>query len=151
MTAFKLHVTAALFGVVAVLFSSCDDLANLPSPPPFSISGFEIKKGAVDTICRVASASFYFINTSSKEIGAFRICFRLYDGDKTPVGFGDNKVTFEYSGTIASGEEREIVVPLDRFIPQETGSYIVADQIFVESVLFSDGERWNDYFGVWAL
>jgi hypothetical protein len=138
-------------GVAAVLFSSCDNFLNSPSLPPFSISGFEIKKGAVDNVCRVASASFYFINAGSKDIDAFRICFRLYDGDKKPIGFGDNKVVFEYSGTIASGKEREIVVPLDRFIPQETGSYIVADQIFVESVLFSDGERWSDYFGVWAL
>jgi hypothetical protein len=147
----KVYAVAALLSVATVLFSACDNLPNLPSPPPFSISGFEIRKGAVDNVCRVASASFCFINTSRKDIDAFRISFRLYDGDKKSIGFGDNKVIFSYSGTIASGKEREIVVPLDRFIPQETGSYIVADQIFVESVLFSNGEQWSDYFGVWAL
>jgi hypothetical protein len=150
MTARKLYDAAAVLVVSVVLFASCDNLPDLPSPPPFSISGFEIRKGPIAEVCRVASASFYFINTSDKEIGAFRICFRLYDGDKTPIGFGDNQVVFEYSGAIASGKEREIVIPLDRFIPKET-SYIVADQIYVESVLFGDGERWSDRFGVWGM
>jgi hypothetical protein len=138
-----------VFCGITLLFSACDNLPNLLSPPPCSISGFEIKKGAIDKVCRVASASFYFINTNSKEISGFTLTFRLYDGDKNPVGSGDNLVIFEYSGVVASGEERQIVIPLERFIPQETGTSIVADHIFVKSVLFSTGEQWSDYFGVW--
>jgi hypothetical protein len=134
--------------VAAVLFSSCDSLVNLSTSQPFSLSGFEIKKGAIDKVCHVASASFYFINTSNKDITAFTLNFRLYDGDKKPIGTGDNKVIFKYSGLIKAGEEKQIIVSLDRFIPQETGSGIVADHIFVESVLFSTGEQWSDPFGI---
>jgi hypothetical protein len=147
----KLCIMAAVFCGIVLLFSSCDNLQNLLSPPPCSISGFEIKKGAVNTVCRVASASFCFINTSSKEINAFTLIFRLYDGDKKPIGTSSNIVILEYSGIIAPDDEKEIVISLDRFIPQETGSQILADQIYVESVLFSDGEAWSDYFGVWQL
>jgi hypothetical protein len=151
MKVIKLYAVTALLCLALAVCLSCGNLPDAFTPPPFSISGFGIKKGAIDKVCRVASASFYFINTSDKGIDSFTLIFRLYDAEKKPIGFLDNKVIFEYSTVIGPGEEREIVISLDRFIPQETDGSILADQIFVESVLFSDGGKWLDYFGVWGV
>jgi hypothetical protein len=151
MTGHKLF-TAALVGIAGALFFSCEGLSNFPwtsSEPPFAISGFEIKQGPVDQVCRTAGVSFYFINIGGKEISAFSVSFRLYDSKGTPIGVGNNQVTLNYSGKIVADEEKSVLISLDRFIPTETNNGIVADHRYVPSVTYSSGEKWKDDFGLW--
>ncbi|MDR3284987.1 MAG: hypothetical protein LBS97_07410 [Treponema sp.] len=152
MTDFKLFSTAILLATAAALFSSCENMPKFPltvKKPPFALSGFEIRRGPIDQVCLTACASFYFINGSAEELRAFKINFRLYDGQGEPIGRGDNKVTFRYSGTIAPGANREITLSLDQFVPYET-AVIIADHIYVESVLFGSGDTWEDPYGLWT-
>jgi hypothetical protein len=140
---------AWLLIIISVVFFSCDFFDE--QYPPFVISGFEIKKGEIEDVCRTASAMFYFKNTANIEIAGITMSFHVYYSDGTYPGYGSNRVDVEYKGVIPAGNEELIIVSLDNIIQIYKELSFVADQIFVEKITYKNGSTWVDHMGFWQM
>jgi hypothetical protein len=140
---------AWLLIIISIVVFSCDSIDA--QYPPFVITGFEIKKGEIEEVCKTASAMFYFKNTADSEISEITMNFRVYYSDGTYPGYGNNRVDVEYKGIIPSGNEELITVSLDNIIQIYKDLSFVADQVFVKKITYKNGSSWVDHTGFWQM
>jgi hypothetical protein len=127
-------------------FFSCD--FNETVEPPFTIRGFTI--GSTDEGNEhQRGAEFYFRNTSYKPVVSLVMSFRLYYSDGSYPSYGNNKVSVNFEGFISSSEEECITIPLDSYIKIYRSMPLIADQILVEKIIYTDGTMWKDALGFW--
>jgi hypothetical protein len=136
----------SLIFLCAFVFFSCDSIVEVE--PPFIIWDFAVKKGAEYDEAKT-NAEFYFKNTARKSVAAMTVSFRLYYSDGSYPTYGNNKVDVNFAGFIPQLKEELITVPLDSYINIYRSMPLIADQIWVEKIIYNDGSAWKDALGLW--
>jgi hypothetical protein len=131
------------------LLSSCADFSS--ETPPFAITVPTCSTNA-NFDFTYAGISFYLLNKSHKSISSITAHFMLFDArTQTNPFIGSNIFEIKKFILISPGENKEIILSLDRFIyiaPEEP--YLI-DFFYISKIEYSDGSIWEDKYGVYGM
>ena len=123
-----------------------------PQGVPFTLSKPECVIGGNEDYYAVAGIVFTFYNTSAKKIKRIEISCMIYDaGTKKNPFIGSNLIKAVFNESIESGEHKELIIPLDRYLYRVPDKPYVIDHFFVRKLTFSDGSVWEDKTGAYKI
>ena len=119
---------------------------------PFTVSKPECVIGGNEDYYAVAGIVFTFYNTSAKKIKRIEISCMLYDAEtKNNPFIGSNLIKAVSNETIESGEHKELIIPLDRYLYRIPDRPYLVDHFFIRKLTFSDGSIWEDKTGAYKI
>ena len=119
---------------------------------PFTVSKPECVVGGNEDYYDVAGIVFTFYNTGAKEIQRIEISCMIYDAEtKNNPFIGSNLIKAICNETIGSGEQKELIIPLDRYLYRVPDKPYLIDHFFIRKLTFSDGSVWEDKAGVYKI
>ena len=119
---------------------------------PFTLSKPECVIGGNEDYYAVAGIVFTFYNTSAKKIKRIEISCMIYDAETKKNPFiGSNLIKAVSNETIESGESKELIIPLDRYLHRIPDKPYLVDHFFIRKLTFSDGSIWEDKTGAYKI
>lgn len=119
---------------------------------PFTVSKPECVIGGNEDYYAVAGIVFTFYNTGAKEITIIEVNCMIYDAESKKNPFiGSNLIKAVFNESIGSGEKKELIIPLDRYLYRVPDKPYVIDHFFVRKLTFSDGSVWEDKTGAYKI
>ena len=123
-----------------------------PQGVPFTLSKPECVIGGNEDYYAVAGIVFTFYNTSAKKITRIEVSCMIYDAESKKNPFiGSNLIKAVFNESIGSGEKKELIIPLDRYLYRVPDKPYVIDHFFVRKLTFSDGSVWEDKTGAYKI
>lgn len=123
-----------------------------PQQLPFTVSKPQCVIGGNEDYYAVAGIVFMFYNTGAKEIKRIEISCMIYDADtKTNPFIGSNLIKAGFNESIGSGEQKELIIPLDRYVYRVPDKPFLIDHFFIRKLTFSDGSVWEDKTGAYKI
>ena len=123
-----------------------------PQGVPFTLSKPECVIGGNEDYYAVAGIVFTFYNTSAKKIKRIEISCMIYDAETKKNPFiGSNLIKAVSNETIESGESKELIIPLDRYLHRIPDKPYLVDHFFIRKLTFSDGSVWEDKTGAYKM
>jgi len=108
--------------------------------------------GGNEDYYQIAGIVFTLYNTSGKAMERVEVRCMVFDEETKRNPFiGRNVIQAEFNEVIESGEKKELIIPLDRYmylIPEKP--YLI-DHFFIREVRFSDGSVWEDKIGAYKI
>jgi len=139
-----------IFILIIFSFSSCT--GNYQETPPFIITTPVSLLSGISYEFKYAGLSFYFLNKSEKNIENLTASFRLFDAKTQNSSFtGSNEFEITKLTFISSGENKEIVLSLDKFIYRAPAEPYEIDFFYISRIEYSDGSIWEDKYGLYSL
>lgn len=132
------------------LFAACTLFTS--QQIPFTVSKPQCVIGGNEDYYAVAGIVFTFYNTGAKEIKRIEISCMIYDAEtKTNPFIGSNLIKAEFNESIGSREQKELIIPLDRYLYRIPDKPYLVDNFFVRKLIFSDGSVWEDKTGAYKI
>ena len=123
-----------------------------PQGVPFTLSKPECVIGGNEDYYAVAGIVFTFYNTSAKKIKRIEISCMIYDADTQKNPFiGSNVIEAAFNEDIGSGESKELIIPLDKYVYRIPEKPYLVDHFFIRKLTFSDGSVWEDKTGAYKM
>ena len=123
-----------------------------PQGVPFTLSKPECVIGGNEDYYAVAGIVFTFYNTSAKKIKRIEISCMIYDAETKKNPFiGSNLIKAVFNESIGSGEKKELIIPLDRYLYRVPDKPYLIDHFFIRKLTFSDGSVWEDKTGAYKM
>ena len=123
-----------------------------PQGVPFTLSKPECVIGGNEDYYAVAGIVFTFYNTGAKEITIIEVNCMIYDAETKKNPFiGSNLIKAVSNETIESGEHKELIIPLDKYVYCIPEKPYLIDHFFIRKLTFSDGSVWEDVFGEYKI
>ena len=123
-----------------------------PQGVPFTLSKPECVIGGNEDYYAVAGIVFTFYNTSAKKIKRIEISCMIYDADTQKNPFiGSNLIKAVSNETIESGESKELIIPLDKYVYRIPEKPYLIVHFFIRKLTFSDGSVWEDKTGAYKI
>jgi hypothetical protein len=123
-----------------------------PQGVPFTLSKPECVIGGNEDYYAVAGIVFTFYNTSAKKIKRIEISCMIYDAETKKNPFiGSNLIKAVSNETIESGESKELIIPLDKYVYRIPEKPYLIDHFFIRKLTFSDGSVWEDKTGAYKI
>lgn len=119
---------------------------------PYTVSKPKCVIGGNEDYYQIAGIVFTLYNTSGKAMERVEVRCMVFDEETKRNPFiGSNVIQAEFNEVIESGEKKELIIPLDRYmylIPEKP--YLI-DHFFIREVRFSDGSVWEDKIGAYKI
>ncbi|MCL2209670.1 MAG: hypothetical protein FWC19_05800 [Treponema sp.] len=140
-----------VINILAVFsFLSCTD--NGSEPPPFIVTVPISILSNTSYDFMYAGISFYFFNKSEKSIDNITASFRLFDAKTQDNPFiGSNEFEITKLTSISPGENKEIVLSLDKFIHNAPSEPYEIDFFYILKIVYADGSIWEDKYGLYSI
>lgn len=123
-----------------------------PQGVPFTLSKPECVIGGNEDYYAVAGIVFTFYNTSAKKITRIEVSCMIYDAESKKNPFiGSNLIKAVFNESIGSGEKKELIIPLDRYVYRVPDKPFLIDHFFIRKLTFSDGSIWEDKTGAYKM
>ena len=136
--------------VLCCLFAACTMFTA--RQVPFTVSKPECVIGGNEDYYRIAGIVFRFYNTRAKEIRRIEISCMVYDAESKNNPFiGSNLIKAVFNESIGSGEQKELIIPLDRYMYRVPEKPYLVDHFFIRKLIFSDGSVWEDVTGAYKI
>ncbi|MCR4822049.1 MAG: hypothetical protein K5873_04145 [Treponema sp.] len=129
--------------------SSCGSLENLTCP--YVISNARVELCDYESEKCFTRMNFSLLNDSSKDIEEFTLSFMLYDSEGKNPFITSNNFVSKCKWNVKAGENLDFTISLDPYIsllPQEP---FLLDYLYVRSISYSDGSKWNDPYGMYCM
>ena len=76
----------------------------------------------------------------------------IYDAETKKNPFiGSNLIKAVSNETIESGESKELIIPLDKYVYRIPEKPYLIDHFFIRKLTFSDGSVWEDKTGAYKI
>ena len=148
-----MRILKTLIFTAAMLFIACDDSGMTTAGfPPFVIT-----KPVMEITERInhytyAGIAFKFLNNSEEHIDGITVCFTLFDARAQGSAFtGNNKFEITKRDMISPGENREILISLDRYIYIAPTEPYLFEFFYISEIYYSDGRIWEDKQGKYRV
>ena len=123
-----------------------------PQGVPFTLSKPECVIGGNEDYYAVAGIVFTFYNTSAKKITRIEVSCMIYDAESKKNPFiGSNLIKAVFNESIGSGEKKELIIPLDRYVYRVPDKPFLIDHFFIRKLTFSEGSIWEDNTGAYKM
>ncbi|MBP5603464.1 MAG: hypothetical protein J6X78_12130 [Treponema sp.] len=135
--------------IAVMIFTGCK--LQTTTIPRFTISELCIRKGFDEDACVLGGIYFDFFNKSQKQIISMDLNVRIFDANTgEPALAGVTTISSSYEGLIESLEKREMCISLDDYITFDFDGNLIIDAFIISKIVYSDGEIWCDYFGLYG-
>jgi len=119
---------------------------------PFTVSKPECVIGGNEDYYAIAGIVLKFYNTSAKTIQRIEVRCMVFDADTQKNPFiGSNVIEAAFNEDIGSGENKELIIPLDKYMHRVPDKPYLIDHFFIRKLTFSDGSVWEDVFGEYKI
>ena len=147
--------------MVAVIFTACDNMANVFTDWPSAIPGkappFVITKPVFEiteypNYFSFAGMVFNYLNTAEENVDRITVSFMLFDADTQANPFiGSNQFEITKLDLVLQNENKKIIISLDRFIHIAPTKPYLIDYFYISEVHFADGTTWQDKYGAYRV
>jgi len=135
--------------IIAVLSAGC---AMMPQdPPPFVVT---------KPICRIneqsyeftyAALSFGILNNGQEAIKQITVSFSLFDSKTQDNPFiGSNVFEIVKQETVQPGENKEILISLDKYIYTAPAEPYLIDFFYISKITYTNGSVSQDKYGTYS-
>jgi len=145
----------------AILLMACDSpawiIADLPPATPLEIPPFVLTKPVVETNERInnfthAGIVFNYLNQAEEAVDSLTVSFMLFDTKIQGSPFiGSNRFEITKLDFVFPGENKEILISLDRFIYTAPMDPYIIDFFYISEIHFIDGTTWQDTYGKYRV
>ena len=119
---------------------------------PFIVSKPACEIGGNEDYYAIAGIIFTFYNTSAKDIESIEVSCMVFDSEyKNNPFIGSNLIKAAFHEHIKSGDHKELIIPLDRYLYHAPDKPYLIDHFFVRKLIFNDGSIWEDKTGVYKI
>ena len=137
-----------IFTILCFSFFACSSF-SLESLPYVLNGQFVMEENSPDySFCGI---DFTLLNKSQKEIKGMNIIFYLFDQDGEPAAECQNKISVQIEKNISPGDTAYFCMSLDTFMTSIPESNLVVDYLYIASLVYEDGSRWEDPYGFMAF
>jgi len=154
-------IAPAIAMTAAMLFIACNDLsgviADIPPATPNDIPPFVITKPVMEISERTnyytyAGIAFKFLNNAEEYIDRITVSFMLFDAKTQGSPFmGNNRFEIKRWDMISPGENREVLISLDRYIYAAPSEPYLIDFFYISEILYKSGRVWEDKRGKYRV
>lgn len=118
--------------------------------PLYSVSKPVYKSSLEDSSCLTGGVYFELYNRAYSDITQIETCMNVYDRKEKKLLSGKTIIT-KADIVIPKKSSQKLCISLDDYITGfgEGGFYI--DQFYVSLIVYSDGRKWKDSFGIYAV
>ena len=145
----------------AAIFIACDGLgfliADMPPSTPHDVPPFVITKPVVEISERTnhytyAGIAFKLLNNAEEHIERITVSFMLFDAKTHGSAFiGNNRFEITKWDMVYPGENREILISLDKYIYTAPAEPYLIDFFYVSEIHYTNGRIWEDKQGKYRV
>ena len=142
--------------LAAVLLFSCEVINDITGiavteKPPFTITKPLVETAERPYYFSYAGIIFQFLNKSGKTADYITVRFMLFDaGTHANPFIGSNVFEITWQDLIPAGENREIIISLDKYIHIAPSDPYLIDFFNISEIHYDDGSVWRDINGIYG-
>ena len=150
-----------IFLILAALLTACDGLAGIladwppvtsDESPPFVITRPVFEIYARPNCFTYAGMIFNFLNKTQENIDSITVSFMLFGAETRDRSvFGGKKFEIVKLEPVLPGENKELIISIDRFIYIAPTEPYIIDMFYISEIHYANGSVWKDTYGKYMV